>query len=196
MGLMRKLFCPHCNHFWIYKLEIEEHLHDKESLGVSCYFCKKFFVIRRNYIQVYLSRSLYAADLKYKYPVSVRKKCEGLLSLIDPVDISDLGTRAEKICSSQIVVVCMQTLHSTDPFFELMYAWSNSIPCYVIDIGRQFSTDKWVHACAEKVFTEVDNCFDAILPAVSVKDNRFLLKLPTSLFRRETKCRQLKRESL
>ena len=169
MTIKRKLFCPYCNNFRVYTLPLKQHIHNKEVVEISCFYCKKMFKVQRNFIKIYLSRSFFASDLKYKYPIFIQKKYEGLFLLINPLSILSATAKIDNIINSDIMIVCMQSLQSTDPFFELMYAKMMRIPCLVIDPNRQFTLDTWVQYCADRTFDVVDDCFNYILPRISVK---------------------------
>ena len=90
--------------------------------------------------------------------------------VIDSIGLNEYDTyivRRDKkwILSSDILITYLGDKGSTyGTTMEILYAYENGIPVYVIDItnGMRNYNDAWVKFHTKKVFGNIDSCFDYI----------------------------------
>lgn len=172
----KEICCPYCEYKWFYSICCSETLYDKEVLDIKCKNCSKNFEFSRNYYKVYLSRSLFGADIKYKYVHSVIDKFEGIMLFEDPIYLDSITEKLRTLRGCDICVSCIQSVKSTAPFFEMTYARMLGLPVFTIDYGRQFTTDKWVHSFSDKVFENIEDCYNTIVKFCCVPSKKDIFK--------------------
>ena len=126
-------------------------------------------------LKVYLSG---CSDEK-GYRKYVIDKYGKVLDLLDPMTLtwdqvnSDIGKNSRAnyivirdkklILESNIVVAYIKVGSTFGTTMEIIYAYSNGIPIYLIDETKKFRENPWVVFHSSKVFDSIDECFEHIL---------------------------------
>ncbi len=140
-------------------------------------------------LQVYVAGSVYEEEYraivarKYSRDLNIfdpLKKIEAGVLNIDLSEIEDLKkidfTNEERIkivemdkaaiVTSDIVTAYM-TRYSAGTIMEILVAWNNQIPVYVIDPEWKFIDDIWIRYHTTKFFKTIDECYQYIIDSVN-----------------------------
>lgn len=116
-----------------------------------------------------------------EYRKEVTKKYNDKFILLDPMTISHLEViekigineydtyivRRDKkmILESDILVVYMKVGPTFGSVMEIMFAYNNGIPVYIIDPteGMKYASNAWVKFHTKKSFSNIDDCFNYML---------------------------------
>ena len=69
------------------------------------------------------------------------------------------------ITTCDIVTVIMNR-YTAGTCMEILYAWENKIPVYLIDPSGKFKNDIWISYHTTFVFDKVNDCYDHIIDAM------------------------------
>jgi nucleoside 2-deoxyribosyltransferase len=144
---------------------------------------------RSKMITVYVAGSVYEAE----YRKTVARKYSRELNLFDPlkeietgvlgVDLSTIDdlknidfTEQEKtkivemdkaaVAAADIVTAYM-TRYSAGTIMEILVAWNNQVPVYVIDPEWKFVNDIWIGYHTTKFFKTIDECYQYIIDSIN-----------------------------
>ena len=140
-------------------------------------------------LQVYVAGSVYEEE----YRKIVNRKYSRDLNIFDPlkeieagvlgVDFSKIDdlknidfTELERaqivemdkaaIAASDIVTAYI-TRYSAGTIMEILYAWNNQVPVYVIDPEWKFVNDIWIRYHTTKFFKTIDECYQYIIDSIN-----------------------------
>lgn len=140
-------------------------------------------------LQVYVAGSVYEEEYraivarKYSRDLNIfdpLKKIEAGVLNIDLSEIEDLKkidfTAEERtkivemdkaaIVASDIVTAYM-TRYSAGTIMEILVAWNNQIPVYIIDPEWKFIQDLWIRYHATKFFKTTEECYQHIIDSIN-----------------------------
>jgi len=158
----RQLTCPYCGYLRLYDITSFEKK-DKDYF-IECYECKKKFKFRKGYKKIYLSRTLSAADVAFKYPVHIYDHYSGLLEIIDPLNWQiNVDDDIKHLKECDIFVGLVMGVPTFGTILEMSYAHRNNIPVYFINPTRQWLQDPWVKYHSTRIFDDVDKCYEEII---------------------------------
>jgi nucleoside 2-deoxyribosyltransferase len=133
-------------------------------------------------IKVYLAGRAFETSYR-KY---VKKTYGDKLFLIDPmiengvfVDTKNMkiqhnGTTVESIVETDKhlirnsdILVAYINQYTSGTSMEILYAYQKNIPVYlIVTLGKDFENDIWLSYHSNKIFYDIDSCFDSILKQI------------------------------
>ena len=83
--------------------------------------------------------------------------------LITDTEMTKIVERDKAAITESDIVTAYIRQWSCGTIMEILYAWHNSIPVFVIDPDNKFRVDIWLKFHTSRFFDDIEPCFDFIL---------------------------------
>lgn len=81
-------------------------------------------------------------------------------------EVSKIVVYDKKIIESCDIIVAFIRKYSAGTCMEILHAWNNQIPVYIIDPSKNFRNDVWIKYHTTKAFDSIDDCFKYIVLSI------------------------------